>query len=438
MSRWDLKYRPRIFDDVVGHDVTVKILRRRVVTHTALDQSYVFSGPHGSGKTTLARILSNASLCEDPKDGNPCLVCETCADFAAERSFHYEERDAASKGGIDEVRQVVADLDYVSSKSKIICWDEAHRMSAASQDALLKPVEEHRLVCIFATTEAEKIRGAIRSRCDDFAIQPVQTEHIIGRLRYIVDQEGVSATDDGLRLIATVAGGHVRDAIKKMEMIARLGEIEPNLVKECLKLDVHTVAFQVLHAVADADVVKILDGLRSMMSRVTPSEAVSAISRAALQSYRLGFGLGDSVDPLDKEVALQLFKRLGANLPHLASYLADRPGRTSQESIECRVLSLTERLRSSVPLGPELVVVGGTASPTVATPPPKVTENPSPVSEVRGVYVAKHPPRGPLAQEVKEPAGEEVIQAPKAPPVELPQSVQKLAVKDRMRALLAD
>ncbi len=422
---WDLKYRPRIFDDVVGHSVTVKILRTRIITKTALETSYVFSGPHGSGKTTLARILANAALCEGPINGNPCLQCEICRDFVQGQVTDYEERDAASKGTIDDVRRVIADLDYVATKAKVICWDEAHRMSNPSQDALLKPVEEHRLVCIFATTEPEKIRGAIRSRCDDFAIRQVPIAAVVERLTYICTQEAVEYEPDALQLISAHSAGHVRDAIKRAEMISRLGPIDVAAVKEYLRLDVHSVAYRVLLGVAQSDIEEILSGLRSMMGRVSPSDAVRILARSALQAYRRGHSFGDTVDPLDAALAIELFQAIGPNLPHVASFLADRPGRLSQEAVECRLLSLTERLKLGIVGGPEHVLVQaqqGVAAPAKTEAPKADLEVQAGVqaqavssnedSEL-GKWKGLHSPRGSMVDKVE---GKPTVVTPREQP----------------------
>jgi DNA polymerase III subunit gamma/tau len=404
---WDLKYRPRTFDEVVGHDVTVKILRTRVRTKTALDQSYVFSGPHGSGKTTLARILASAALCSSPQDGNPCLKCSSCRSIVEGRSLDYEERDAASQGTVDDVREVIRDLDFVSTKAKVICWDEAHRMSNASQDALLKPVEEHRLICVFATTEPGKIRGAIRSRCDDFSINRVPVEAVAARLQNICEREEVEHDPAALHLIARFAGGHVRDAIKRAEMVSRLGPISVDAVKEVLRLDVQSVAYAALLSVSEGDAPQLIEFLQSMMNRVSPAEAVNNLARAALQAYRRGYGYGDSVDPLDEELADRLFARLGASLPQVASFLADRPGRLSQEAVECRLLSLLERMRMSVPLSSSVVVLGVAAEKTDPAAKDEadldsrsadrsVSRSAPADSKLDGMFPGRHPGRGPL------------------------------------------
>lgn len=438
---WDLTYRPRTFDQVVGHDVTVKILRTRVRGRSALDQSYVFSGPHGSGKTTLARILASAALCEAPQDGNPCLTCTSCQEIFEGRSTSYEERDAASQGKVDDVRQVIRDLDYASVRGKVICWDEAHRMSNESQDALLKPVEEHRLICIFATTEPGKIRGAIRSRCDDFAINRVSIDAITERLQYVCEQEEVEFELGSLNLIARFTGGHVRDAIKRAEMISRLGPISVASVKECLRLDVQSVAYGVLLALVEADAPKAIEYLRAMMNRVSPAEAVRTLARASLQSYRRGNNFGDSIDPLDAELADRLFTRLGPSLPSVAAFLADRPGRLSQEAVECQVLSLLERMRLGIPFGAPVTIVGQTSTPQPEPPsvemltslkqPPASTKPElglAPAGTQSGVFTGKHPGRGPWVEAKEKP--DPVL----AVPIHRP---DKVTTTDGLRSLLS-
>lgn len=111
---WDVKYRPKTFSDVLGQEGTVKVLKSRLVKGTALDTSYIFSGFHGSGKTTFSRILGRALLCEDLRDGEPCNECDNCRAILDETSAAFHELDAASKGTIDNVRRIVEDLNFVT------------------------------------------------------------------------------------------------------------------------------------------------------------------------------------------------------------------------------------------------------------------------------------------------------------------------------------
>ncbi len=159
----DTKYRPRTYGDVLGQDATVSVLRQFIVEGRGFHQSYVFCGQHGSGKTTLGRILARALLCEAPSEGSPCDECLSCRTLLDGDSHEcFVELDAATKSGKADLVRILEDVQYstVSGKRRIYLFDESHRLSKQALDALLKPMEDSapgsedkRLVCIFCTTE---------------------------------------------------------------------------------------------------------------------------------------------------------------------------------------------------------------------------------------------------------------------------------------------
>jgi DNA polymerase-3 subunit gamma/tau len=159
----DTRYRPQTYGDVLGQEATVSILKQFVVEGRGFHQSYVFCGQHGSGKTTLGRILARALLCETPVDGAPCDQCLSCQTFLSGDTHEcFEELDAATKSGKADLARIIEDVSYstVSGKRRIYLFDESHRLSKQALDVLLKPMEDNtpgsddkRLVCIFCTTE---------------------------------------------------------------------------------------------------------------------------------------------------------------------------------------------------------------------------------------------------------------------------------------------
>jgi DNA polymerase-3 subunit gamma/tau len=170
---WDTTYRPLTFADVLGQEGTVQLLKARLKNGTALDTSYIFSGGSGQGKTTLARIYARAMLCEnlDKNNPEPCNQCESCRSILNDSSVAFSEQDAASQGGIDQIRRIVDSLPFsvMGASKRIYLFDECHRMSKDAQDVLLKPLEERKMIGMFCTTEPEKVRGAIRSRCEEYS-----------------------------------------------------------------------------------------------------------------------------------------------------------------------------------------------------------------------------------------------------------------------------
>ena len=232
----DTKYRPSSYEDVLGQESAVTVLRQFVKEKRGFHQSYVFCGQHGSGKTTLGRLLARALLCEDPKEGDPCNRCTSCRVFL-EGGTHenFEEMDAASKSGKGDLQKIIEDVSYstFSGKRRIYLFDESHRLSKQALDVLLKPMEdsiegteEKQLVCIFCTTEPEKMRSTIFSRCAPaFVIRAVSPHGIAERLALVCDQEGIEYDPEVLPLIAEVTECHIRDALKTVEGISMLGRL---------------------------------------------------------------------------------------------------------------------------------------------------------------------------------------------------------------------
>ena len=209
------KWRPQTFRDVVGQQHVVRTLRNAISSGRTA-HAYLFVGPRGIGKTTLARIFAKALNCEHPVDGNPCCECESCRSIAAERSLAVFEIDAASHNSTADMRELAdnALTSPVGGKYKIYIIDEVHMLSKAAWNVLLKTVEEPpaHVKFIFATTEVHQVLPTIISRCQRFDLLPIPTRLIIERLRLIADTEKVNIDDDAISAVARAAEGGMRDA----------------------------------------------------------------------------------------------------------------------------------------------------------------------------------------------------------------------------------
>ena len=173
---FDTKYRPLRYKDVCGQDAIKRVLRKFVSSGRGFDQSYLFAGPYGSGKTTLGRILARSLLCDNPQDGESCGSCDSCLSILKGSSENFVEFDAATNSGKSEIKKILEEIQYTtfSGGKRLYLMDEAHRLSKDALDALLKPMEEGKLVCIFATTEPEKMRATVIYRCaPNFVIESV-------------------------------------------------------------------------------------------------------------------------------------------------------------------------------------------------------------------------------------------------------------------------
>ncbi|MEG1009325.1 MAG: DNA polymerase III subunit gamma/tau, partial [Clostridia bacterium] len=210
------KYRPTTFDDMVGQDVIVKILKNQI-KQDKISHAYIFSGVRGTGKTTAAKIFARAINCLDSVDGQPCNKCSNCLDIINNETTDVVEMDAASNNGIDNIRQIKQELQYVSSllKYRVYIIDEAHMVTTGAFNALLKTLEEppENVVFILATTEQHKIPVTILSRCLRFEFLKISKENIVNNIEKILNKENIEYEKEALELIAKMADGAMRDAL---------------------------------------------------------------------------------------------------------------------------------------------------------------------------------------------------------------------------------
>lgn len=317
---WDTKYRPLKFSDVLGQEGNIQLLKSRLKNGTSFDTSYIFAGAFGRGKTTLSRILARAMLCMnlDKSDPEPCNECDNCREILDEQPGAFSERDAASQGTIEHMRAIMEELPYViaNAPKRIYLFDEAHRMSVASQDVLLKPIEEKKMVGIFCTTETEKIRGAIRSRCEEYTIRKITREDILTRMHTILKAESVEFQDEAVYIVIDHSGGHVRDVINKLEMLSQLGPITVESVREYLHLSVVTLYYEILLNLDQPK--KAIELLDRACEQAAPEDVAAGIAEAAMNSYRVANGMFADFAYVDKSLADQVFAKYKANVVRFA------------------------------------------------------------------------------------------------------------------------
>src|SRR5437660_199180 len=224
------KYRPQRFSEVIGQDHVTRTLKN-AIEQQRIAHGYIFSGHRGIGKTTIARILAMALNCRahDKPNPEPCGVCESCTEVRAGGAVDVIEIDAATNRGIDEIRELRDAARYRPARDryKIYILDEAHQITDAAFNALLKTLEEppSHVIFMMATTAPEDIPQTIRSRCQHFSFHAVRFDDIVGQLRDIAKKEKIKADDDALALLAEAGDGSMRDALSIMDQaIACCGE----------------------------------------------------------------------------------------------------------------------------------------------------------------------------------------------------------------------
>jgi DNA polymerase-3 subunit gamma/tau len=224
------KYRPKSFDDLVGQETNVELLKN-AARNGELGQAYLFYGPRGTGKTTSARLIAKLLNCEkratDPKfreKGEPCNACTSCAEIDAGNSFDVIEIDAASNRGIDEIRNLKENIKAApaAGRNKVYIIDEAHMLTGPAANALLKTLEEppKHATFVLATTEAEKLPPTILSRTQRFLFKKLPKAVIADRLAAIVKEEKIAIEPAALELLAAASEGSMRDAISLLDQVS--------------------------------------------------------------------------------------------------------------------------------------------------------------------------------------------------------------------------
>lgn len=266
-------YRPQNFTEVVDQKAIVKTLQNAIL-HNKVAHAYLFCGPRGTGKTTLAKIFAKALNCEEGPTPNPCMECEICKGIQKGTIPDVIEIDAASNNGADDIRQLRDSVKYLPSvaRYKVYIIDEVHMLSNAAFNALLKTLEEppKYVIFILATTEPYKLPNTILSRCQRFDFQAITEEGLINRIKYVSEKEGLTLTEEAVRQIASSAEGGMRDALSLLDQVISYSTSKEISIDDVLQVSGNVAGldlFNLIKNLYNHDTVKALELLSELLEK---------------------------------------------------------------------------------------------------------------------------------------------------------------------------
>lgn len=274
-----LKWRPQTFNDVVGQDHVTQTLKN-AFAKDRIAQGYVFTGPRGVGKTTMARLMAKGLNCQNPVDNEPCNTCSTCNEITESRSMDVLEIDGASNRGIDEIRNLRENIKFppMNAKFKVYIIDEVHMLTTQAFNALLRTLEEppSHGKFIMCTTDIHKMPATIISRCQRFDFNRISSSIIADRMKYILDADKIKYDTESMSAISLKADGSMRDALSILDqVISFAGEnIEFEMITKVLGLIPYDLYFDLTTAIKEKHAENLIEVLNNIRSLGTPLEDV--------------------------------------------------------------------------------------------------------------------------------------------------------------------
>ncbi|MGE5544674.1 MAG: DNA polymerase III subunit gamma/tau, partial [Bacillota bacterium] len=334
------QWRPQTFNEVVGQKNTVTGLQN-AVKEGRLAHAYLFFGPRGSGKTSVAKILAKAVNCPNSVNGEPCNTCSACQDINNGSFMDVLEIDAASNRGIDEIRDLREKVRVLPAqgKKKVYIIDEVHMLTTEAFNALLKTLEEppDSVIFILATTEAHRVPATVLSRCQRYAFTRLSTTEVINRLRDVADEMHIRVSDQALEVMARRSNGSLRDALSIMEQCVAFCEtdIEESQVMDVLGLVNHETLAAIFKGMIEQKVEEVLSHLNSLIKQGKEPIQIArdaALCARDLMQYKL----------LDKQADLLVMP-----ITDIEGLISDYPNLTASRlsRVTKHLLKLADELR---------------------------------------------------------------------------------------------
>ncbi len=327
------KYRPQTFDDLLGQDALVQTLSN-AISSNRLHHAYILTGIRGVGKTTSARIVAKALNCigVDGKGGptvKPCGVCTNCQSIISGRHMDVLEFDAASKTGVDDIREILDGVQYkpTMARYKIYIIDEVHMLSKSAFNALLKTLEEppSHVKFIFATTEIRKVPPTVLSRCQRFDLQRIEIADLLFLFDKILKKEKINAEEEGLKIIAKMADGSARDALSMLDQAIALsqGDIKTQVVQEMIGLADKLQSYDLFENLIIGDIPKVLDILKVqhkngavplvlLQDLITTTHLLTKVKIAPIfgKDVSLSQAEKDFIEKVDKKTSIAILSKI--------------------------------------------------------------------------------------------------------------------------------
>lgn len=283
--------RPKRFSDVMGQDAEVEVLKK-IVERDWSPPLVLITGPFGTGKTTLAKLLARAKLCQNRNGVEPCGTCDSCQAIDRDNHPAYHELDAASHGQVADVRGMKDQIIYSTGyKNRIVCYDEAHMVTPQGQNSLLQVLEEGQsgVIFIFASTEHRKILPTIRSRSIELNMKLLTAGQIAQRLKKIAEEHSIDIEDRAIALISSYVRGHMRDAIMLLEQLHKMtNKIEETAVRTYLRLDKQDFIYKLL---IETEAKTGFMMLEQLLCEYSAQELCETIGEVLIEAYKLRVGI---------------------------------------------------------------------------------------------------------------------------------------------------